>query len=679
MGAAISLIRRHLGITVLLGLGAALRLLFMIAYQPAFWFHGDSGVYIQMARSGLEPHPTRPAGYPALLKLLEPTGTHLAVTAVQHLLGLALALAVYLLLHRRGLPRWLCCLAAAPLLFDSLTLTMGHYLLPDLLFTVLFAGAVVLLLGPGRPGYPAVLGSGLLIAAAWITKPTALPVALLLGLYLLTRRVGWRRLVGYALAFTVPYLGMLFWIDDRPSVYGAQSGIALYGRTAIIADCDRLRLTAAERVACPDQPLGQRWDRADAFFWRRPARLNDVYTEAGAQRLVDFAVEVIRQQPLDYLRVVAKESAAHFVPGLYLGPMNECLRERLVPPVEFRGPERVPDRCPPAQGSADFGGGPDLARHRPDGHRPDQGTAPVRRDPADGAGRAAGRRTAHAGGAGRPPCDDAGAARVSGRVRLDLVLLTLAGPGLTVLTVLVGMYEPRYALPALPLTAIAAALAWHGLTTRPPTTTAGIPGRREPATARARPDAGRSGVVVDHQTVADRAGLAGQHVAGGEFVRLQGVVARHRHLAGHHLRPAGRADPALARVRQLAAHLERGVEHPLVAAHPERRRPAVQHDGHVGAGRRPSWSRRRRRPAARLVDMEQLGVYGVAGTPRAASTSRASVTIPYGPQRNHSSIRSAGTRCPAAGSSRSASTRPESRADSPGSRDSTWIRCSRAG
>ncbi|MGW4464710.1 hypothetical protein [Micromonospora sp. NPDC004704] len=470
----VGVLRRNAGIGMLLGVGVVLRMLFMIAYRPAFWFHGDSGVYLNLAGSALAPHPTRPLGYPALLKLLAPTGTHLAVVAVQHLLSLLLALAVYLLLQRRGLSRRLCCLAAAPLLFDSLILTTGHYLLPDMLFTALFAGAVVLLLGPGTPGHPAVIGAGLLIAAAWITKPTALPVALLLGLYLLVRRIGWRRLVGYALGFTIPYVGLLVWIGDRPSVYGSQSGTALYGRAAIIADCDRLRLTDRERVACPDQPLGQRWDRADAFFWRRPARLNDVYTEAGAQRLVDFAVTVVRQQPLDYLRIVGKESAAHFVPGLYLGPMNECLRERLVPPAAFRGTERPPDRCPPAQGAANFGGGATWPGTAPEGtvlttglHRYGELLRVVPIVLLVGV-----LLTLAALFVRR---------RVDGRVRLDLVLLLLAGPGLTVLTVAVGMYEPRYALPALPLSAIAAALAWHGLTNRPaspPPVT--IPATREP-------------------------------------------------------------------------------------------------------------------------------------------------------------------------------------------------------
>jgi len=458
----LSLLRRHLGITVLLLFGIGLRTLYLIAYQPAFWFHGDSGAYLAMLGQPLEPHPNRPLGYVLLLRMLEPTRTLISVAAVQHVLSLLLALGVYLLLRRREVARWLACLAAAPLIFDSLVLTMGHYILPDLVFTVLFAAALSTLLWSPRPGIVACVAAGLLLAAAWVTKPTALPVALLLALYLALRRVGWRRFTGYALAFAVSYAAMMVWISDRQSVYGAQSGIALYGRTAMIADCDRLDLTEEQRIACPDQPLGQRWDRADAFFWRRPARLNGwVYTPAGASALTGFSVQVITQQPLDYLAIVGKESAAHFVPGLYLGPMNECLRERLIPPVAFRSARtRVQEHCPPAQGAADFQAG--VAN-------------PAVAAPPTPLTRALHQYGTYTRGipvvlslavlltiaaliAGR---------RVTGRIRADTALLVLAGPGLAVFTVAIGMYEPRYALPALPLAGVAAALALHGLTHPP--------------------------------------------------------------------------------------------------------------------------------------------------------------------------------------------------------------------
>lgn len=453
-----TLLRRHLPIGILLVAGIALRVAYLMAYQPAFWFHGDSGAYLLMLDQPLEPHPNRPLGYVLLLAALAPTGTLAAVAIAQHTLSLLVAAGLYALLLHRGVARWLATLAAVPLIFDSLVLTMGHYLLPDLLFMVLFATAVGALLWAPRPGPVAAAISGALIAAAWVTKPTAMPVVLLLACYLVVRRIGWRPVVSYLVAFAVPYVMVMVWVGDRQSVYGAQSGTALYGRAAMIADCDRLRLTDEERIACPDQELGQRWDRADAFFWRRPPRLGEwVYTPEGARVLVSFSRKVIVQQPGDYLAIVAKESAAHFVPGLYLGPMNECLRERLVPPERFRSAQvRVQDACPPAQASG--------------GYRPEASNPEVP-PPATGLTRAlhwygtwtrgipvmlslAVLLTIAALLAGR---------RVAGWIRRDTVLLVLAGPGLAVFTVAIGMYEPRYALPALPLAAAAAALAAQGL------------------------------------------------------------------------------------------------------------------------------------------------------------------------------------------------------------------------
>ncbi|ROO53059.1 dolichyl-phosphate-mannose-protein mannosyltransferase [Micromonospora sp. Llam0] len=451
-------LRRHLPLVILLAAGLGLRIAYLVAYRPAFWFHGDSGEYLLMLQQPLEPHPNRPIGYVLLLSALQQTRTLAAVAAMQHLLSLLLAVGLYALLRRRGVVRWLATLAAVPLIFDSLVLTMGHYLLPDLMFMVLFAASVGALLWSPRPGPVAAVVSGGLIAVAWVTKPTALPVALLLAGYLVVRRVGWRPVLGYLLAFGVPYVMVMVWIGDRQSVYSAQSGTALYGRAAMIADCDRIELTDEERIACPDQPPDQRWDRADAFFWRRPARLGDwVYTPEGARVLTSFSRSVISQQPGDYLATVGRESAAHFVPGLYLGPMNECLRQRLVPPVRFRSADvRVEQNCPPAQASIGFQAA--VAE-------------PVVADPATPLTRAlhqyggwtrgipvvmslAVLLTVAALAAGR---------RVAGWIRFDTVLLVVAGPGLAVFTVAIGMYEPRYALPALPLAAAAAALAAQGL------------------------------------------------------------------------------------------------------------------------------------------------------------------------------------------------------------------------
>jgi hypothetical protein len=425
----------------------------MIAYPPAFWYP-DTGTYVRLAEHPLVPHLTRPLGFVILLKLLAQTGTFWSVTLVQHAFGLVLAILAYALLQRRGVARWVSCVAAALIVFDSLALTVEHYLLPDALFTVLFAGAVIALLWRERPGVLAAAICGLGLIAAWFTKPTAMPAIVLVGLYLLVRRVGWRVLVTYAVAVAVPYLGIMWWIDGRQSVYGSQAGTALYGRAAIIADCPRLELPRDQRAICPK--AGLHYDRADAYFWRRPANMRRMpWRPDGAKLMTRFSISVIRQQPADYLRSVGKETSAHFIPGVHLGPQNDCLRVRWEPPESQY--DRIPayDRCTASAAWGNYSREPVPPR--------DAMSTPLTR-----AMHQYGRYTnliplAMSAAVLLTLMAVVARRRVPGRIRVDTVLLVLLGPGLVVLTVAIGMYEPRYALPALPLAAITGALAFHGL------------------------------------------------------------------------------------------------------------------------------------------------------------------------------------------------------------------------
>lgn len=458
------LLRHHSAFLTLIVLGGVLRALFMVAYKPAFWYFGDSGVYIAMSEKDLVPSPTRALGYVVVLKLLEPTHTFMSVILIQHLLGLVMAAAIYALLQHRGAPRWLSCLAMVPVLFDSLFVTVEHYLLPDQFLTFCLTMAIVAVLWNKKPNWLTTGVAGLLMAGAWYTKPTALPVVILVGLLLIARWVGWRSLVAYAVAFLIPYMLVMNWVDGRQSVYGSQSGIALYGRAAMVADCSRLKLTFEEQTLCPTR----QFDRADAYFWTSPPKRRYMaYTPAGAKLYTDFSMAVIRQQPGDYLRSVGKESLAHFIPGFRLGPDNDCLRLRWTAPPEFRDTLTVPNRCYPAQARADF------QRNAADPQNGPEATPltralnwyalHVRLIPATLsfnlllvlATLVSGLRIFRS----RVPGPSA-----PGRIKLDVVLLLFAGTGLTLLTVAIGMYEARYAMPALPLASLGAALSIFGLT-----------------------------------------------------------------------------------------------------------------------------------------------------------------------------------------------------------------------
>ena len=78
-------------------LGLALRVWLTIVWQPAITGYSDTGVYFQDAYAGVWSDPLRTVGYGMLLAALHWISPHLLlVTIVQHLLGLASAVLMYL-------------------------------------------------------------------------------------------------------------------------------------------------------------------------------------------------------------------------------------------------------------------------------------------------------------------------------------------------------------------------------------------------------------------------------------------------------------------------------------------------------------------------------------------------------------------------------------------------------
>jgi hypothetical protein len=98
-----------------LAAGAGLRLLAMLGYPGALWFAGDSYVYLGAALR-LRPDLSKTTGYSLFLRALEPLHSLTLVTGVQHLMGLGVAVMIYLLARRRAGPRWprcRCCSTAS--------------------------------------------------------------------------------------------------------------------------------------------------------------------------------------------------------------------------------------------------------------------------------------------------------------------------------------------------------------------------------------------------------------------------------------------------------------------------------------------------------------------------------------------------------------------------------------
>jgi len=118
LAAAGQLIHRHLWFAAAAAGGLILRVLTTLGFPPAIWFGGDSASYLSTALR-YAPGTSRLSGYGVLLLALRPFHGFAVVTAVQHLMGLAIGVLSYALLRRYGLPGWGATLAALPVLFSA--------------------------------------------------------------------------------------------------------------------------------------------------------------------------------------------------------------------------------------------------------------------------------------------------------------------------------------------------------------------------------------------------------------------------------------------------------------------------------------------------------------------------------------------------------------------------------
>ena len=73
------------------------------------------------------------------------------VALLQHAAGIAMAAALYVLMLRHGMTRWLAALAVTPVLLDAYQLNAEQTIMPDVLFEALLVAGIVLLPWQPRP------------------------------------------------------------------------------------------------------------------------------------------------------------------------------------------------------------------------------------------------------------------------------------------------------------------------------------------------------------------------------------------------------------------------------------------------------------------------------------------------------------------------------------------------
>ena len=300
-------------------LGLFLRAVVMAAYRPALWFHGDSFSYLARG-ADLSTHPVRPMGYAVLLRIFEPLPHSLVfVMALQHLLGLGIAVLLYALLVRHAVPRWAATLATAPVLLDAYQLQVEHLVMSDVPFAFLVVTATGLLVWSDRTRPAAAAAAGVLLGAAAVTRSIGLPAAVVIGLALVVRRVGARALVVAALSFAVPLVSYAAWFHAEHGRWALtnSNGVFLYSRVMAFADCSVLPLSPPERRLCdPREPQDR--PESSRYIWD-PSPLRNlpgpVFTPENNALAMTFARKAVRHQPVDYARQVVKELGYTFALG----------------------------------------------------------------------------------------------------------------------------------------------------------------------------------------------------------------------------------------------------------------------------------------------------------------------------------------------------------------------------
>ncbi len=292
-------VRRHWPLALLLTAGLALRILTQVAYRPAL-FYIDSIKYIFGAYPGDDP-----PGYQLVLKPFLAVANLDMVAAVQHLLGLAMAVALYALLLRRGAPRWLAALAVAPVLLDGYQLQMEQTVMPDVLFEALLAAGLVVLLWRPVPRLWMLLVAGVLLgstATMWEPGEILIVPAVI---YVLFVAAGWRRTLRNAALVCVAFALPIVLVSYRDYVKLGHFSLApnaastIYGRMALAADCQMLRLPSYEEPLCPPHQLAVRLG-PDGLDHAQASPLKHYVPPPGqAQHGVatDFSRRVLAQQP----------------------------------------------------------------------------------------------------------------------------------------------------------------------------------------------------------------------------------------------------------------------------------------------------------------------------------------------------------------------------------------------
>ena len=321
------MLRRHWVLALLIAAGLVLRVVTQFAYQPALLFFDSKKYLFGTDFTASDWGSYDPIGYTLLLLKPVLVFANLGFVALlQHVLGIGMAAALYVLMLRRGVTRWLAALAVAPVLLDAYQLNAEQTIMPDVLFEALVVAGIVLLLWNPRPGLGFVVLAGFAFGTSAPVRQVGEALILPALIYVLAAARDWRTrlLQGVVLCacFALPVVGYMgyskvilhygFEMSNMGDAY-------LYGRTAHAADCATLKLYTAERHLCPTPAQALKLgvdglvnNPASPRVQYQPVnvRLGIAVDTIPLQR--EFAYAVIKQQPMRVTGDIARDSIKIF-------------------------------------------------------------------------------------------------------------------------------------------------------------------------------------------------------------------------------------------------------------------------------------------------------------------------------------------------------------------------------
>jgi hypothetical protein len=455
-------------LAVLLAAGALLRVALSVVQTPAMVNQYDSASYLYAARGSVWDNLFQPPGYPFLVRAAHDVSDHLGVLiSLQHALGLLTAFVAWWVPRWITGSPWLGLVPAAFICLDADALLLEHTLMSETLFRFLVVAAVALAvvgLYSERRAWLWLAAAGAVVGlAVWVRLVGVILVLVLVAFALVGAGSTWRRrLAGAAAAGATAavLIAALLVAQGRATGdygLGRTSGWATYARVAKFADCRQFDVPRGAEPLCERTAQAQR-RIPDWYAWHHESPARRLFTRppAGNDVLGRFGRRAIVSMPRQYAKVVAQDVLRYFFVPEWTNRNTSLIGPRS---LSFR--LRTPDAsCPDCRAPHS---GLEVANAVAWSTYFEPFTPRYRR----GIGFFQGyQRVARVHGLlllALVLVAASGALTLRGRAARAHWLYLATGVALLVFPVMTTTYNVRYAIPAVPLIATAAALSLPGL------------------------------------------------------------------------------------------------------------------------------------------------------------------------------------------------------------------------